>query len=115
MHDTQRENMQKIDTRIKNTSLQKGNMPTNVYAARATHHTRILDQHRRKRDTCQTDVENTSVQLGTKMGNAPKWNAPNWHRAKLKRAELGPRQSATRQTGTRQTDARQRETRQTGT
>ena len=53
-----------------------------------------------KRDTCQTDVENTSVQLGTKMGNAPKWNAPNWHRAKLKRAELGPRQSATRQTGT---------------
>ena len=48
MHDTQRKNTQKIDTRIKNTSSQKGNMPTNVYAARATHHTRILDQHRRK-------------------------------------------------------------------
>ena len=55
-----------------------------------------------KRDTCQTGVENTSVQLCTKMGNAP-----NWHRAKLKRAKLGPRQNETRQTGTRQTDARQ--------
>ena len=85
--------MQKIDTRIKNTSSQKGNMPTNVYAARATHHTRILDQHRR-----QTDVENTAVRHKNgkcakveraklvsrrtetrRTGTASKCNAPNWH------------------------------------
>ena len=43
MHDTQRNYTQKRDTRIKNTSSQKTNRPTNVYAnTLRVLHTRVL-------------------------------------------------------------------------
>ena len=71
-------------TGVDNTSSQKGNMPTNVFATRATRHTGILDQHRRKKRYAPNWRRNTSSQKGNmrtnrctgstldpKMGNVP--------------------------------------------
>ena len=71
MYDTQRKYAKKIYAH-KKTSSQKGT-PTNVYATRATPYSPCSINIGAKRDTCQTDVENTSVQFRhKKMGNAPK-------------------------------------------